>query len=159
MDLLCMTLSIRAFRGEGAPQPLILYIPCIILVIGHIHQKMHAIQHKLHTNPSRLKHVSAPRCHPQGVTNILIQSNTKQYALQAPTHQSWLYNAQYSYTSNMKIIHHKISIKLWLCWQWDYNSEECNFCTYHFIMCNSYFKHPNSRHCTIKSDTFTSLHL
>lgn len=81
IELLCMKLSIRTFRGKHS-QPLILYTSYIILLIGHIHQKMHTIQHKSYISPCKLQHVSAPRCPPQGVTN------TMKYTLQAPTHKS-----------------------------------------------------------------------
>lgn len=69
------------FPGGGGSKPLILYIPCIILVIGHIHKK--CTQYNINYIQILVdsKHVSAPRCHPQGVTN------TKQYTLQAPTHK------------------------------------------------------------------------
>ena len=39
MELLCMTLSIRAFRKKNPTADIILYIPYIIPLIGHIHQK------------------------------------------------------------------------------------------------------------------------
>jgi len=50
-----------------------LFIPCIILTINHIHQHIHIIGLQTVRKFWKLLHVSAPKHHPRGV------SNTKEY--------------------------------------------------------------------------------
>jgi hypothetical protein len=56
---------------------LILYIRCINLIISYINQQMHTIRHKSYIIRRKLLHVSALRCHPQGVTNAKEYNHTR----------------------------------------------------------------------------------